>query len=1823
MTTVKSARGGRATRSEENTTQFAITIAMSNDVTAIGGTPSLIPNYDDDAFHDGSKSGADRKSALIPGDKTNDPDLSGVPTACSALQINGAGESTLSYYSENVAETGSSSLNGTLHPHAPVGMVEAIAADLKSDQFIRVATSINDEVQSDGNKDTSTVYLHNTEASCCLTSPPFSESVRIHTTAPVVSPATSSTGIGSGGSGSGDKPNSAQSQAATFQIFDPSFTRDSNLLGGYASDISIYTSSEIQLMSGQRFFQGGPITHYGTITILGSNLFSSFGASNPGLHGIVNEIDIRDLSGNLACSWSGMTLDASFLTPFPQTDPSQEIISAGTMPDTTFPLTVIGGQGDADLYGNLGDDTINAAGNDHIDGVAGVNTIHGGAGHNVIVDYPLNYVSSGPDVIGGYIDGGSGFSTLQLNGVNILEIDDVGGRIIWKPGDPTIRAEVGAAVTVKAIESTFLTFSGTVSVVNINEINGIRFGSALSGQVVLGSATEHITMAADTTVATFTDSDTTDVAGGFAATINWGDGTSASGTVTGSNGSFSVSGGHTYADEGTSSLTVTITRSSDNTQIAPAGNVAIGENDQLAPHGMTIKAASNELFNGVVAAFSDTDTVSAVGDFTASINWGDGTPLTVGTVSGSNGVFQVSGAHTYSTATTEQYVVIVTMSDDAPGTATATANSTVNFLFTSGSDQVDFNNLLPDQITAINAGADLYHSLDGNDVVTLPNVANYQRIGTVTWDPAQTFVAGNGNDRITGGDGNDSILVGSGQDIIYGSPGNDTLTGGSGQDRFDYQHGAFANFAGFSIQAPTAQTIVGGHASFQTNSGLQDTILLPGSPNDYTLQTKIGANWTTTTTTISVKNTANHPTGLPPVTITTSEVEKVQFANPLTNQVVLTGGSLTGGSLIDEMAALAADAYHDYNFDEVSRNWHPLSAIELGIAPSGLTDGGHYTYTDGKYDAISLLNDENASVMVGIVNQVPTLSIAFRGTDQIGDIPDYFPFVGAYLNNFYPLIDYIKQYITGNDISQVLVSGHSLGGAFAQIFMNENLGLPPSSVKGFTWGSPGAEITPSNANMEDFEHVNDPVPGTEHFTVLQKQAGAEILIHSTQVNGAIESHLMGYDPGAGGAYFSDTEWLVKLAQDSKNYFSKTALAASLVAGTPYTGHTVQIMPGNPSAPFEQLAPLASDNFVVGGDGNDQIHLSSLNSLIAAGDRVIDGGGGYNVLFVPFSPADYVESSDGQGGTILKYAIGGGTTYSVGTLYNIQAIIYGDGTIQHLDGAIPKVQTPSPGQTSITVDHSFDFLDAGNGNLTITGSGLGGDIVALGSGSDVVNETGGGNTIFVKDATTAAALTINAGQGNNTIITGAGDAHIVVGDGNNTIDAGTGNDTIILGNGNDTVNGGGGSDTIVGGAGNDTFVFDAAALASAQFHVSADITNYDQGGGSFNSGQGDQIDLSAILSVAYNQGNGLPISELVHVIEDPGGTFATVQVDPTGSGDGPNWVTVARLDGVQPGDSINVVLDPSQPLGVVVLPQPDITTNLGFSGDFNGDGTSDILWRNDNGDLGTWELSNGQKSSGTDLGVVPLSWHVVGVGDFNHDGTSDILWRNDNGDVGTWEITNGLKSGGTDLGVVPMNWHVAGVGDFNHDGTSDILWRNDNGDVGTWEITNGLKTGGTDLGVVPNAWHIVGVGDFNGDGTSDILWRNDNGDLGTWEIANGMKTGGTDLGVVPLSWHVVGVGDFNHDGTSDILWRSDNGDVGTWEITNGLKSGGTDLGVVSLNWHNVGVGTFDQNGNSLIPWLNTNGDLGTWELTNGLKTGGTDLGAVSDHWNISNHHFELV
>jgi hypothetical protein len=182
------------------------------------------------------------------------------------------------------------------------------------------------------------------------------------------------------------------------------------------------------------------------------------------------------------------------------------------------------------------------------------------------------------------------------------------------------------------------------------------------------------------TVATFTDADPTATAADYTAVIDWGDGSSSSGAITGSS-TFSVSGAHTYAEEGAYAISVTIT-DADN----PANSATVTSTATVTDAALTASpaCAATELgsYNGKTAAFTDAaGSFGAASDFGTTIDWGDGT-TTAGAVGAlGSGAYSVSGSHHYSS--TGIFTIKTTVTDDG-GSVAMTSCTTVGFAFAPG-----------------------------------------------------------------------------------------------------------------------------------------------------------------------------------------------------------------------------------------------------------------------------------------------------------------------------------------------------------------------------------------------------------------------------------------------------------------------------------------------------------------------------------------------------------------------------------------------------------------------------------------------------------------------------------------------------------------------------------------------------------------------------------------------------------------------------------------------------------------------------------------------------------------------------------------------------------------------------------------------------------------------------------------------------------------------------------------------------------------------------------------------------------------------------------
>jgi sRNA-binding regulator protein Hfq len=160
-----------------------------------------------------------------------------------------------------------------------------------------------------------------------------------------------------------------------------------------------------------------------------------------------------------------------------------------------------------------------------------------------------------------------------------------------------------------------------------------------------------------------------------------------------------------------------------------------------------------------------------------------------------------------------------------------------------------------------------------------------------------------------------------------------------------------------------------------------------------------------------------------------------------------------------------------------------------------------------------------------------------------------------------------------------------------------------------------------------------------------------------------------------------------------------------------------------------------------------------------------------------------------------------------------------------------------------------------------------------------------------------------------------------------------------------------------------------------------------------------------------------------------------------------------------------------------------------------------------------------KQQGINLESPGLDWQIQGTGDFNQDGKTDILWRNQNGQVHVWLMNGTTKQQGINLESPGLDWQIQGTGDFNQDGKTDILWRHQGGQVHTWLINGTQVVGRVNLESPGLDWQIQGTGDFNQDGKTDILWRHQGGQVHTWLMNGTTKQQGINLESPGLDWQI--------------------------------------------------------------------------------------------------------
>lgn len=179
---------------------------------------------------------------------------------------------------------------------------------------------------------------------------------------------------------------------------------------------------------------------------------------------------------------------------------------------------------------------------------------------------------------------------------------------------------------------------------------------------------------------------------------------------------------------------------------------------------------------------------------------------------------------------------------------------------------------------------------------------------------------------------------------------------------------------------------------------------------------------------------------------------------------------------------------------------------------------------------------------------------------------------------------------------------------------------------------------------------------------------------------------------------------------------------------------------------------------------------------------------------------------------------------------------------------------------------------------------------------------------------------------------------------------------------------------------------------------------------------------------------------------------------------------------------------------------DTNWKLQTTGDFNGDGQDDVLLRQfAAGQNLVWYMQPGGGAIASEslIGrdVPDPNWSLSGTGDFDGDGKTDIILRNETADqIVAWYMNDDGTIKGESLigrGFGDNNWKIEATADFNGDGKTDLVLRNAlAGQNLLWTMDGANILGEALIGrdVPGTEWQIEAARDFNSDGIVDLFWR---------------------------------------------------------------------------------------------------------------------------------------
>ncbi|MDX2039045.1 MAG: Ig-like domain-containing protein [Isosphaeraceae bacterium] len=515
-----------------------------------------------------------------------------------------------------------------------------------------------------------------------------------------------------GSNGAGDVFNLAQNGSRVL------FSRTN--LGPFSLDIEHYDQMFVNGLGGDDvytvdFSAGNPVgttnfnydggTGSNTLNLVGGSFTNEIYAPLTGVFGsgtisldssVVRFSNLTPINDTTTATNFSFTFPGAFNAPritdgpiFIGTQTTQ--ISSG-MPSPTFELINIGNKTNVDLINETAGDTITLNNATPAAGLATLDITSSGPGSS------LRSLAAPEGVATTVFLGGSSVATVAAAGFPTTGSFTVDGG----PGINTLNVDGAGTGSVTVGPNTITAGGASLTYLNFQTVNVPNALSTPPTIVAVNaftavSGTELI----DQPIGTFSNTDLGLTAANFGATITWGDGSVTAGVITQDAADptrFHVAGTHTYfGGAATPSLTLAVRNLGGSSTTVINGTVvnqvslpsepvsqqvAVTVADAaISAQGVPISTVENLPLSGVnVATFSVADLSAVASDYTATINWGDFTATSAGTItavgSSPNGVsFVVSGNHTF--ASDGIYTISVQIASTGGSAAIAAATAFV------------------------------------------------------------------------------------------------------------------------------------------------------------------------------------------------------------------------------------------------------------------------------------------------------------------------------------------------------------------------------------------------------------------------------------------------------------------------------------------------------------------------------------------------------------------------------------------------------------------------------------------------------------------------------------------------------------------------------------------------------------------------------------------------------------------------------------------------------------------------------------------------------------------------------------------------------------------------------------------------------------------------------------------------------------------------------------------------------------------------------------------------------------------------------------------